>query len=73
MWCLMCGCAAPGTPSTHPAADGSTMLPYGGDFVVMTRVQIAMARKIYGWPLYTIVIALGQASLTLSFLGKRAC
>jgi alpha-1,3-glucan synthase len=52
--------ATPGTPSTHPFADGSGMLPYGGDIVIMTRVQIAMARKIFGWPLYTIVIAIGQ-------------
>lgn len=56
-------CTAPGTPSTHPFADGSGMLPYGGDFVIMTRIQIAMARKVLGWPLYTIVIALGQASV----------
>lgn len=62
---------APGTPSTHPFTDGSGMLPYGGDVVIMTRVQIAMARKIYGWPLYTIVIAIGQASVPPSSLGTR--
>lgn len=39
------------------------MLPYGGDFVIMNRVQIAMARKVFGWPLYTIVIAIGQESV----------
>lgn len=39
------------------------MLPYGGDIVIMNRVQIAMARKVLGWPLYTIVIAIGQASV----------
>ena len=39
------------------------MMPYGGDFVIMNRVQIAMARQVFGWPLYTIIIALGQASL----------
>lgn len=44
------------------------MLPYGGDVVIMNRVQIAMARKIFGWPLYTIVLALGQASAFLSSL-----
>lgn len=39
------------------------MLPYGGDVVIMNRVQIAMARKVFGWPLYTIVIAIGQVSV----------
>lgn len=64
---LTCGIPAPGTPSVHPYGDESGMLPYGGDFVIMNRVQIAMARKIFGWPLYTIVIALGQASLSELF------
>ncbi|KIJ68914.1 glycosyltransferase family 5 protein [Hydnomerulius pinastri MD-312] len=50
----------PGTPSSHPFASGSGILPYGGEIVIMNRVQIAMARQIGGWPLYTIVIALGQ-------------
>ncbi|KAF8550287.1 glycoside hydrolase family 13/glycosyltransferase family 5 protein [Imleria badia] len=50
----------PGMLSTHPFVDGGEMLPYGGDVVIMNRVQIAMARKVFGWPLYTIVIALGQ-------------
>jgi alpha-1,3-glucan synthase len=30
------------------------------DAVVMTRLQIAMSREIGGWPVYTIVIGLGQ-------------
>lgn len=30
--------------------------------MIMNRVQLAMARQIFGWPLYTIIIALGQAS-----------
>ncbi|KAF8121955.1 glycoside hydrolase family 13/glycosyltransferase family 5 protein [Boletus edulis] len=51
--------ASPGPPSTHQHGDGA-LLPYGGDIVIMNRVQIAMARKVFGWPLYTIVIALGQ-------------
>ena len=73
-WCLgstvlMCY-TAPGTPSTHPFAE-SGMLPYGGDFVIMNRVQIAMARKVFGWPLYTIVIAIGQARVSLSSLETR--
>jgi alpha-1,3-glucan synthase len=34
------------------------------DVVVMTRLQIAMSREIGGWPLYTIVIGLGQVRHT---------
>jgi alpha-1,3-glucan synthase len=30
------------------------------DGVVMTRLQIALQREIGGWPLYTIILALGQ-------------
>ena len=33
----------------------------------MTRLQIAMSREIKGWPLYTIVIALGQMLSATSF------
>lgn len=46
---------SPGTPSSHPLANES-----GGEIVVMNRIQIALAREIGGWPLYTIIIALGQ-------------
>lgn len=28
----------------------------------MNRVQIALQREIGGWPLYTIILALGQVS-----------
>ena len=31
-----------------------------GDVVIMSGLQIAMSREVIGWPLYTIVIALGQ-------------
>jgi hypothetical protein len=34
----------------NPAADGA----------VMTRLQIALQREIASWPLYTIILALGQ-------------
>jgi len=37
------------------------------DIVPMTRLQIAMSREIKGWPLYTIVIALGQMLSATSF------
>lgn len=26
----------------------------------MTRVQIALARELWGWPIYTLIIAFGQ-------------
>jgi alpha-1,3-glucan synthase len=35
-----------------PASDG----------VVMSRLQVALQREIGGWPLYTIILALGQVS-----------
>jgi len=36
--------------------DGSNLPPV----VPMTGLQIAMSRELGGWPLYTIVIAIGQ-------------
>lgn len=36
----------------NPAVDG----------VVMSRLQVALQREIGGWPLYTIILALGQVS-----------
>lgn len=33
----------------------------------MTGLQIAMSREVIGWPLYTIVIALGQVLSATSF------
>ena len=38
-----------------------------GEVVVMTGLQIALAREIGGWPLYTIIIALGQVLSATSF------
>lgn len=40
-------------------ADWETTLPQP-EQVSMTGLQIFMAREIGGWPLYTIIIALGQ-------------
>jgi alpha-1,3-glucan synthase len=37
------------------------------DTVPMTGLQIAMSRELGGWPLYTIVIALGQMLSATSF------
>lgn len=39
------------------------VLPNGNDVVIMTGLQIALAREVFGWPLYTIIIALGQVRL----------
>lgn len=38
-----------------------------GDVVIMTSLQIAMSREVVGWPLYTIVLALGQVLSATSF------
>ena len=38
-----------------------------GEVVIMTGLQIAMAREIGGWPLYTIIIAAGQMLSATSF------
>ncbi|KAF9069108.1 modular protein with glycoside hydrolase family 13 and glycosyltransferase family 5 domains [Rhodocollybia butyracea] len=37
------------------------------DSVPMTRLQIFMAREVGGWPLYTIILALGQTFCASSF------
>ncbi|PBK78186.1 modular protein with glycoside hydrolase family 13 and glycosyltransferase family 5 domains [Armillaria solidipes] len=37
------------------------------EIVPMTRLQIAMSRELWGWPLYTIVIAAGQMLSATSF------
>ncbi|KAM5531218.1 hypothetical protein V8D89_015136, partial [Ganoderma adspersum] len=42
-------------------------LPNGNDVVIMTGLQIALSREVFGWPLYTIVIALGQMLAATSF------
>ncbi|KAH9946048.1 glycoside hydrolase family 13 and glycosyltransferase family 5 protein [Epithele typhae] len=62
----------PSSPSGHsfaPSVNGdySGPLPNGNDAVVMTRLQIALAREVGGWPLYTIIIATGQMLAATSF------
>ena len=42
-------------------------LPNGNDVVIMSGLQIALAREVFGWPLYTIIIALGQMLAATSF------
>lgn len=56
-----------GASSFVPGADGySGPLPGENGEVVMTSLQIALSRELFGWPIYTIVIAAGQVRL-LSF------
>ena len=56
----------PSSPSAHSFdashlnGDYSGPLPNGNDVVIMTGLQIALAREVFGWPLYTIIIATGQ-------------
>ncbi|KAI0950602.1 hypothetical protein AcV7_009015 [Taiwanofungus camphoratus] len=67
----------PSSPSAHSFApfaseapqldDYSGPLPHGNDVVIMTGLQIAMSRELFGWPLYTIIIALGQMISATSF------
>jgi alpha-1,3-glucan synthase len=63
--------AAPNTQSFNPArqfADYDGPLAHDqGEVVIMTGLQIAMSREIGGWPLYTIVMALGQVLSATSF------
>lgn len=49
-----------------PMYDEGTVHSNGppSDSVPMTGLQIALSREIKGWPLYTIIIALGQASFS---------
>ncbi|OBZ75598.1 Cell wall alpha-1,3-glucan synthase mok13 [Grifola frondosa] len=47
--------------------DYSGPLPNGNDVVIMTGLQIALSREIFGWPIYTIIIAIGQMLGATSF------
>ncbi|EPT06178.1 hypothetical protein FOMPIDRAFT_68356 [Fomitopsis schrenkii] len=60
----------PSSPSTRSFADG--MDDYSAalvtdDAVVMSGLQAALTREIGGWPLYTIVIGIGQMLSATSF------
>ncbi|OCH94959.1 glycoside hydrolase family 13 and glycosyltransferase family 5 domain-containing protein [Obba rivulosa] len=65
----------PSSPSMHSFApmgapgtgDYSGPLPHDKGVVIMTGLQIAMSREVFGWPLYTIVIGLGQMLAATSF------
>ena len=67
---------SPGIHSMSPstAAGGFSSEEYGGalphennEVVIMSGLQIALQRQIGGWPLYTIIIALGQMLAATSF------
>ncbi|KAG8897345.1 Cell wall alpha-1,3-glucan synthase ags1, partial [Tulasnella sp. 403] len=67
--------SSPSFMSSHTAGnnnyfntqDYSGPLPNDANEPVMTRLQIAMQREIGGWPLYTIIMALGQMLGATSF------
>ncbi|EAU88623.2 alpha-1,3-glucan synthase [Coprinopsis cinerea okayama7 len=58
---------SPNTAMFQPDYDGGFIDPSQPDGPPMTRLQIALAREILGWPLYTIIIALGQMLSATSF------
>lgn len=51
-----------GEMESDPADDVKEHFPDG---VVLTKLQIALQRQIGGWPLYTIILGLGQVSCRL--------
>lgn len=54
--------------SFAPGEDGyHGPLHADNDEVVMTSLQIALSREVFGWPIYTIVIAAGQMLSATSF------
>ncbi|KAF8758339.1 glycoside hydrolase family 13 [Rhizoctonia solani] len=58
----------PGTPGQgFDTKNYSGPLPNENDTPNMTALQIRMQHTIYGWPLYTIIIALGQMLGATSF------
>ncbi|TFK29967.1 alpha-1,3-glucan synthase [Coprinopsis marcescibilis] len=60
----------PGSPNTqnfNTDYDGSFQEPPQPEGLPMTKLQIALSRELLGWPLYTIIIALGQMLSATSF------
>ncbi|QRW14378.1 alpha-1,3-glucan synthase [Ceratobasidium sp. AG-Ba] len=60
---------APGTPGGQgfDTKNYSGPLPNPTDGPPMSALQIAMQRDVYGWPLYTVIIAIGQMLGATSF------
>lgn len=59
--------SAPAFGSTFNLDDYSGALPNGPPEAVLSRLQIIMMLEIGGWPLYTIVMAIGQMFSATSF------
>ncbi|KAJ4474841.1 modular protein with glycoside hydrolase family 13 and glycosyltransferase family 5 domains [Lentinula aciculospora] len=58
----------PSTPGEHiPFAEEPVALQKAPPEFPMNRLQIALSREIKGWPLYTLIIALGQMLSATSF------
>ncbi|VDB82993.1 unnamed protein product [Peniophora sp. CBMAI 1063] len=51
----------------HSEYEGALVNNEAGDVVIMSGLQIALAREIGGWPLYTIIMSLGQILSATSF------
>lgn len=58
---LTCLILAPSFAPSTGMTGATTDIP-PEDTVVMTRLQIAMSREFFGWPLYALVMAAGQVS-----------
>ena len=55
--------------SFAPGQDGySGPLPNENGEVIMTGLQIALAREVFGWPIYTIIIAAQECPCKMSQL-----
>jgi len=59
--------SSPDSPNLHSAPSDYVSNDPSQDGPPMTALQIALAREVFGWPLYTIVIALGQMLSATSF------
>lgn len=68
---FLCSLSAPNTQIYNPSDYDGPMRHDAGppEVIPMTRLQISLSREIAGWPLYTIIIALGQ----VGFRGQLCC
>ncbi|TBU51720.1 hypothetical protein BD310DRAFT_1003650, partial [Dichomitus squalens] len=57
----------PSSPSNTSFAASGMNLSDDNGVVIMTGLPIALSREVFGWPLYTIIIALGQTLAATSF------
>jgi alpha-1,3-glucan synthase len=61
------GSIAPSSANPYHSDFGGALPQNPDDIVIMSKLQIALQREIAGWPLYTIIIALGQMLASTSF------